>query len=714
MEKIDSLQTYLQKIDSIFKKSEESELLYRGQADYYWPIKSSACRFFSMTYPILELSPTLMTDYIEKQKETIKKFTNEENPHYSLRHFGGHTPYIDFSRNCLVALYFACEELQGLEDGAVYIVPNSTQIGELDEISYRNNQAESRMRAQYACFINPSGIEVDKQKLVELIIDKDAKAEIIRQLKQLQISRTTIYPDLMEYIKQQGQYTDVFKDVILEEIIKLQEDDYKKYPDVITSLLNLQRYKRITNDERKMIFCLLIKYYIKNMQPDKALEMLDEISLKENKIIENGHNASVVYQYKNKAHLTIFSFMRGQCYILKKMYKRALHEFEKAIQEIDIDDNRKFWEGKNLLHEVIKIRTDIRNKMAYPMIKLNPENLPDALELLSYDNETGRKEKRASLYYECGKFNEAIEEVKNLKTDTVENLRGRCYIGLHKEQKGQGVYLELARESFKKAAERTDIIHSLDHKYKLASTYLEKINHRNDFDEAIKIYDELSRKPFLNEDAKHKVAKYTHKKAQNEDSLDFAILAKAVQCYIAAIKDRRRNNNAMNFVDLAEILSDIYQFEDKYPEREKETAEIKKQIHEEFKKLTKFRESEQSEIRKLLNTIKDIELTDKNSLLFMNVYLLQIVVAIYPEDEFAYNKLGILYETLWQNSKNEDYADKALAAYNNSRYFYIKKGMFFKKEKAMVKDFLDTLNNKINSLIVEQLKYEKQTSPCTE
>jgi|GEM_PF-4213305 hypothetical protein len=48
----------------------------------------------------------------------------------------------------------------------------------------------------------------------------------------------------------------------------------------------------------------------------------------------------------------------------------------------------------------------------------------------------------------------------------------------------------------------------------------------------------------------------------------------------------------------------------------------------------------------------------------MNVYLLQIVVAIYPEDEYAFNKLGILYETLWQNSKNEDYADKALAAYN--------------------------------------------------
>lgn len=709
-EKIYSLEEYIKKINSYFEDSEEhndkiDRYLYRGQADYSWPVKSSTCRFFSRNYPILDLTPSLMTDYVNRQKETIRKFTKENNAEYSLRHFGGDTPYIDFSRNCLVALYFACEELQGVKDGIVYLIEkgNVANIGEVVEINDGNNQAESRIRAQYACFVNPSKVEINKDILKKIFIDKDAKAKIIEQLEELQICRTTIYPDLMEYIRHQGQYTDVFKDEILNKIINLPESSYQEYPNVITSLLNLQNNKRITNNERKMIYCQLIKYYLNDKQPDKALEMLDEKALKENKIMEGDDRVGVSYKYGKETFFIIYSYMRGKCYLSKRMYKRALREFEEAIKDISKNENRELWKQKGLLDKIREIAREINNEMAYPMIKLDPRQLDKALKLLNYGNEMELQEKRGGLCYECGEYRKAIDEVKKLESDAAYNLRGRCYFEIHK---AEGGCLEIARQCFNMAIDHTEEKNSLDHRYQLAVTYHDlDDNHYNDFDRAIEIYSKLSKNPFYSEDAMHKAAKYTHKKAKNGGSLNFKIMFEALTKYLDAIRGRKSENNATNFVDLAEVLWDIYLFEEKYPDREKETVSIKHDIQEELGKLTTFRESGQKEVHKLLNTVNTAKLTDKTNLLLMITYLLQIVVAIYPKDEYAYRQLGIVYEELWRNSDNVDYIDKALDAYNNSRYFYVKKGMYYKYEK--VQSVLEELNVKIKFLIDIQLKNEK-------
>lgn len=101
-----------------------------------------------------------------------------------------------------------------MKDETVYIVKicnggGPLKTGRFVEINYDDNQEVSRVKAQNVILIEPSEVQVDKCVLTEWIIDKNTKEDIIRQLERLHICRTIIYPDLMEYIRYQGQYTDV-------------------------------------------------------------------------------------------------------------------------------------------------------------------------------------------------------------------------------------------------------------------------------------------------------------------------------------------------------------------------------------------------------------------------------------------------------------------------------------------------------------------------
>lgn len=715
---IHSLQEFLVKIGEKFKELGDCEdmvdkYIYRGQADRDWPISSSACRFFSRTYPILDLTVELLRKYVERQNEVIRKFTNEPNPQWSLRHFGGNTPYLDFSRNCLIALYFACEELQGLKDGAVYIVKmcedgSASEIGRLVEINYGDNQAISRVKAQSALLIEPSEVQVDKCVLTEWIIDKNAKEDIICQLEQLHICRTTIYPDLMEYIRYQGQYTDVFKDEILRKIEESPDFYYQKYPDIITSLQNLLNNKRISNNERKMAYCQLIKYYLYYKRPEKALEILDETYLKESKITEDMGD-HIIYRYEGTVRLLICSYMRGRCYLSQGMYRRAYQELSDAIKEIDWNNKREYWEEKKLSDEVQENLRLIHNEIAYPKIKLNPEELTGVLETLQYENLIDLKKKQAGLLYESGRYEEALKEIEEISPsdDVVYDLRARCHLQMYRN-KNPRLALKRIRNLFKEAINLDPNCTNVGYRYNLALSYVGwKEEDIDDFDSAIAVFDELSKNEWYCEEAMHEAAKYVHIKAKSKGKLDFQMLDEAVSKYIEAIKKRKNENNAMNFVDLAEVLSDIYRFEKAHPESAVEIDNIKRRYLDKIKTLEGFRECGQTEVQKLWNIIRDIEFKDANSMLLMNMYLLQIVVAIYPEDEYGFNKLGKVYEELWKVNKDSRYADKAIDAYNSARYYFVRKGLYYNEEEKEASYYLTNLNKKIHSIIKKRYKEEK-------
>ena len=205
---------------------EETGKLYRGQANSSWKLDSSLTRepkyleFESeMYYEILSLKPD--------------SFSNDHSVYermITMQHFGMPTRLMDITRNPLVAIFFACNNLQRSDsDGVVYTFSkentellnfederlkglkrlfddsfklNGDQKEFLYGVSFIKGVAKNqRINNQSGDFIFVGTGEDIKQKLRELpvltiIIDASTKAVLLEQLESLNIHGGAVYPDL--------------------------------------------------------------------------------------------------------------------------------------------------------------------------------------------------------------------------------------------------------------------------------------------------------------------------------------------------------------------------------------------------------------------------------------------------------------------------------------------------------------------------------------
>ncbi|MCM7730621.1 FRG domain-containing protein [Enterobacter hormaechei] len=119
--------------------------MWRGQGNIDWPIHSAAYRRLKLTNPVV--TELIMRNY---EKDLLKRARHKGYGYESgrrladfevlakLQHHGAATRLIDFSRNILVALWFACNSEKG-EDGLLFGIHSDFiygQEGEAEERDY--------------------------------------------------------------------------------------------------------------------------------------------------------------------------------------------------------------------------------------------------------------------------------------------------------------------------------------------------------------------------------------------------------------------------------------------------------------------------------------------------------------------------------------------------------------------------------------------------
>lgn len=210
---VSSVGEYIQAIiaiNSIYKRA-----LFRGQADKEWKIKSYAYREIEDKSKI---APTqkILHDYHRNLIAEARhlKDTDEHADMTFLAHMqhnGARTCFIDYSRNPLISLWFACiSEEQA--DGSVYCIENSNRINDLftidgdttiDTLFAQSNTVNvfippninRRIISQQSVFLISARGFIDKSAHISLIIPQNCKNEIVEQLALVGISRKTLFPD---------------------------------------------------------------------------------------------------------------------------------------------------------------------------------------------------------------------------------------------------------------------------------------------------------------------------------------------------------------------------------------------------------------------------------------------------------------------------------------------------------------------------------------
>ncbi|HCC35919.1 MAG TPA: hypothetical protein DEQ02_09995 [Ruminococcaceae bacterium] len=199
---------------TVAAKESYRRALFRGQADKEWEIESSAYRALKANFKV----PTqkMMRDY---HTDLIREFRQlGENIEYKgvsliahLQHNGAKTFLLDYTKNPLVALWFACIS-EKEKDAGVYMAKTGVGTDEwipLDgdieiadlfakkDITYQYEPAKINRRiiCQQSVFLVSLSGKIEKSKHITVVIPKKHKDEILSQLSAVGISRSVLFPD---------------------------------------------------------------------------------------------------------------------------------------------------------------------------------------------------------------------------------------------------------------------------------------------------------------------------------------------------------------------------------------------------------------------------------------------------------------------------------------------------------------------------------------
>ena len=228
--KIETIEEYIKEISKL-DHSQISSRLYRGQANAEWSVHSSGYRRLSKKFET-PISGIDMQIYLVKLLNDARLRTTEHKSDIELlieiQHFGGATNLIDFSKNPLVALFFACNG-EFNKDGKVITADSSNKMFyamELDKIKetkipdiYENEENEFknlfvinppfqnyRVIKQESVLIMSKTGKIEDSNIEKLIvIDQKAKTDILNKLKSIYcISEETLFIDFHGWALQNG------------------------------------------------------------------------------------------------------------------------------------------------------------------------------------------------------------------------------------------------------------------------------------------------------------------------------------------------------------------------------------------------------------------------------------------------------------------------------------------------------------------------------
>lgn len=231
IENVEIVRTVSEYVDFVSRLEDESAYVSRGQKDCTFKLIPSLHRAYTGEY--VRHSTALETEFKQKVSfydESLNRKSDEEVRAYA-QHFGLPTNYLDFTEAHLISLLFSVEEYDyNIQHSIVYFVDalsyNKEVIKEeVKLVDFSNNNekkvkermysdksyfikvgnSNERIHFQKGCFLkvaNDGDLSLLLKKYTKIVlVDKECKEQILRDLFRLGITFENIYPDKDNVVK---------------------------------------------------------------------------------------------------------------------------------------------------------------------------------------------------------------------------------------------------------------------------------------------------------------------------------------------------------------------------------------------------------------------------------------------------------------------------------------------------------------------------------
>ncbi len=207
-------------VDEILRKIEEKadtgEYIYRGESKHFGTVSSNLYRVFLEHEDFDVAAEHFDVEIVQKRMlEDAKKYLRRTSSDCELlvemQHYGGKTNLIDFTTDCFVALFFACEQYAS-ENGRIICQKKKLLSPSIKEPPEPIN----RVVAQSSVFVRPPDgfIKPDDNDIIN--ISSEIKLPMLEYLQEVHdISVETIYNDIHGFIRYQKDYMESYVEFYL-------------------------------------------------------------------------------------------------------------------------------------------------------------------------------------------------------------------------------------------------------------------------------------------------------------------------------------------------------------------------------------------------------------------------------------------------------------------------------------------------------------------
>ncbi len=280
-----------------------------------------------------------------------------------LQHYGGKTNLIDFTTDCFIALFFACDGNHS-QDGRVILLERSAAI---EDYIHEPSRPVNRVIAQKSIFVRPPAGFIEPDSVV--VIPARLKASLLSYLRRCHgIYAETIYNDLHGYIRYAVIHQEAI-DIFNGAQSLLETGDYQGAIDGFSRALTLNPQLVEVYNGRGVAYGNLGKL-------DLAIADFDyAIALDPDYAVAYG-NRGTTYVLKGELDLAIQDFTqaidlnpqdflgysnRGVSCLRKREYDRAVQDFTSAIDQSPNYAEAYCYRGEAWLHlgEWEKAKSDL-------------------------------------------------------------------------------------------------------------------------------------------------------------------------------------------------------------------------------------------------------------------------------------------------------------------------------------------------------------------
>lgn len=331
----------------IEEKSKHGDYIYRGEPKCYENVSSRLWRKFAKYSEDCDVTEIQEELFLDVKRHVAVPSDQKMRALSEIQHYGGDTNLIDFTKNYLIALFFACEQ-QADEDGRVILQNRDKKPGLIVEPDIPQALArdfQHRIEVQKSVFVHkPEGFFIPEEYNVVTIFSHQKKDIMSYLQKYHNISISTVYNDLHGYIKYQdfhgGGYTQFHAGVA-----SMSKRNYEMAVEHFTRALNKDFSLIYAHCHRGDAYHLLGQY-------DKAI---------------NDYSAA---SKLDPTGAWIYS-RRAVAYAMKNEDDMALEDFDKSI-ELDAQ-HEEAYALRGTIHHKVKSDSEQALKDYNKSICLNPD-----------------------------------------------------------------------------------------------------------------------------------------------------------------------------------------------------------------------------------------------------------------------------------------------------------------------------------------------------